>query len=135
MVGLQGQQNHRQYLDQHPPFLFRANTRISRPQEIDARNVSAEAREIKALNLEVTLDNIDTWENVVKYCGKFAPELLLDNTTERNAIKLFKFSATLPPELEFCLIIRDDWSVETYRGHEKVAVCDLIDLFGVNPRV
>ena len=65
----------------------------------------------------------------MKYCKTFSPELLLDRPGEK-VIKLVKLSG-IPPDVEFCLIIHDDFRVEAYRSKMKVFIRDLVHGFSV----
>ena len=117
-----------------PPSIFGntssalfVQTAVTSPREPDKRNVTAEARAEAARSIEEAVDNIDSYANLVKYCTKFSPELVVD-TSDPTTIRILQLNGR-PPEIEFSLFIKDEFHVEAYRKHMKVLTRDLINGF------
>ena len=61
------------------------------------------------------------------YCKKFnADDVIVSSGNEE--IKVFKFAGE-PPEVEFSVILRNNFNVDAYRRKRKIAVRDIIDGF------
>ena len=98
------------------------------PREPDKRNVTADSRTLYAAAREDALDVVDSFSNILKYCAVlYCPEHLVDvfNPTSIKIVKLNGF----PPDVEYYLLIKDDFHVETYWRHMKVLIRDLINWF------
>ena len=120
-----------------PPSMFGTTNPLlcpqtlnSTPRNVDARNVSAETRYENARKLEVELDRIDSWENMVNYCLKFSPDLLVD-TSSYSVLRVVKLTSESPPSVEFSVIIDRNYHVEAYKGTNKVSIRDLVEGFGI----
>ena len=73
------------------------------------------------------MDTVDSFSNLKKYCSKFSPELLVD-LSDNHVIKMMKLNG-FPPDIEFLLLIKDDFRIEVYVQHTKVDTRDLLHGF------
>ena len=97
------------------------------PREPDKRNVTADSRTLYAAAREDALDVVDSFSNILKYCAKFSPEHLVD-VSNPTSIKIVKLNG-FPSDVEYSLLIKDDFHVETYRRHMKVLIRDQMNWF------
>ena len=116
------------------PLSIFGNTRssllVQKPtaiREPDKRNVKTESRVLNAAAREDAWDVVDSFSNTLKYCANFFPEHLVD-VSNPTSIKIVKLNG-FPPEVEYFLLIKDDFHVEAYRRHMKVLTRDLINGF------
>ena len=120
-----------------PPSIFKeCDVKKISPRNPTSRSVTAEARKENedvskstAQKLEVIFDTVDSWDEFVQYAYKFSPELIIDSS-DPDSLRLFKITG-MPPEVEFSVMINNDYHVEAYRGNHKVPVRDLINGFSV----
>ena len=85
---------------------------------------------MSAKRLEEDFDTIDSWENFVKYCGKFSPDLIVDSS-DSSCVRIFKMSG-MPPEVEFSILVKNSFHVDAYRGKSKIPIRDLVNGFSIS---
>ena len=66
--------------------------------------------------------------NLIQYYAKFTNGRVADSANP-EFIKMFKFDDAFLPEVEYSLLIKADFRVETYKGHMKIVTGDLVNMF------
>ena len=109
------------------PSLFPQTTPAPRNPEV--RNVTSDVRNERSQKKLADADVFVEFDEIIRYCNKFSPQLYVDHSTA-GTVKIFKMNDDFPPKLIYSLLINDEFNVQAYRGHKKVATKDIIGGFG-----
>ena len=119
-----------------PPSIFgdtkstmQPQTSNCTPRNPEKRNVTAEARTKAAQADVVDEDIIVNFSQLVKHCFDHYYTDMSVNCSNPGTLRISKLNDECPPDLDFALIITDDFKVQAFRGHKQVYGRDLINGF------
>ena len=84
--------------------------------------ITAESRHLRTQTRELEVDKINFFSQIHDYCLKFSPEHVV--IRESQVTKMIKLNGW-PPEVEYSVLISEDYHVIAYRKHFKVDTRDL----------
>ena len=84
--------------------------------------ITAESRRLRTQIRELEVDKINSFSQIHDYCLKFSPEHAV--IRESQVTKIIKLNGW-PPEVEYSVLISEDYHVIAYRKHFKVDTRDL----------